>query len=331
MRENWSRAQPVLILDPDAVAALVSAAIPGASVESAKPAGGLANTSLDVRLNRHPWRVLLRLYQRAPAEAWKETVIAELVADHDVPVAQFLHFAETNDITGHPYAVLEWIDGQPLESLASTIDDQALVPVAQRVGQVLARIHAISFERAGFFDRHLDVPTAIDLGRDGLLAYLQHCLVDGIGGERLGAPLTGRVIRFVEREGHALDAWAGRPCLVHADFNGSNILVCQTEMARWEVGAILDWEYAFSGSPSFDLGHVLRPPLGERAGFAAAMADGYRESGGSLPDDWRRIAQIADLHAWADLLNRREIGDAVIADARRLIARTVDGQRPNGA
>lgn len=325
MRENWSRAQPVLALEPAGIEALVRAAVPNAAVLSAAPAGGLANTSLDVTLDAYPWRVLLRLYQRAPAEAWKEHAIAQLVDARRVPTPRFLHFAEANDVTGHPYAVLEWIDGRPLEAVAAGVDDDTLNRIALRVGAVLARIHAICFEQAGFFDRHLEVPTPFDLGRDGLVAYLQHCLVDGLGGERLGRPLTARVMRFADREGRALDAWSSRPCLVHADFNGSNILVCQSELAEWEVGAVLDWEYAFAGTPGFDFGNLLRPPLGRRDGFAEALADGYRDAGGELPQDWQHLARIADLYAWADLLNRPEIGRDVIADARKCVAATVDG------
>lgn len=323
MRENWSRAQPAVALQPDEIAILVSAAVAGARVESAKPAGGLANTVLDVRLDRHPWRVLLRLYQRAPSEAWKETAITALVARCGVPTARFLHFAETNEFTGHPFAVLEWVDGRPLEDFAAEADDAALAPVARRVGGVLARIHSVRFDQAGLFDRRLRVANPIALGHAGLRASLQHYLIEGVGGERLGAGLTGRLMAFVEREGHALNRWPGGPCLVHADFHGANILVCQDEMARWQVGGILDWEYAHSGAAALDLGHLLRPPLGARPGFAEAVAKGYRNCGGILPDDWQRSARIADLQAWADLANRPEVGDDVIADARKRIAATI--------
>lgn len=323
MRENWSRAQAALVLQLPDVTKLVSAAVPGASATSSTPAGGLANTVLDVRLDKHPWRVLLRLYQRAPAEAWKETAITDLVGSRGVPTARFLHFAERNEVTGHPYAVLEWIDGKPLEEFATTVDDEALAPLSRRVGGVLARIHSIQFNQAGTFDRQLNVAAPIAMGRAGLQAHLQHCLVEALGGERLGPSLTGRVMKFVERHGQILNRWPGTPCLVHADFHGANIVVCQNEAAQWDVGGILDWEYAHSGSPSLDLGHLLRPPLGERRGFAQAIGEGYREVGGTLPEGWVRIARIADLQAWADLLNRPEIGDAVIADARRIIARTI--------
>ena len=41
--------------------------------------------------------------------------------------------------------------------------------------------------------------------------------------------------------------------LVHGDFNGLNILMSGTD-----VSAILDWEFALSGSIYFDIGNMLR-------------------------------------------------------------------------
>ena len=63
----------------------------------------------------------------------------------------------------------------------------------------------------------------------------------------------------------------------------------------WVVAAVLDWEFAFSGSPAIDFGNLLRPPLGERRSFVAALAAAYEAAGGRLPPDWQAIARIADL------------------------------------
>jgi aminoglycoside/choline kinase family phosphotransferase len=50
--------------------------------------------------------------------------------------------------------------------------------------------------------------------------------------------------------------------LVHADFNPKNILVRGASVA-----AVLDWEFAFSGTPLFDVGNMLR--------FAERYPPGY--------------------------------------------------------
>lgn len=85
------------------------------------------------------------------------------------------------------------------------------------------------------------------------------------------------------------------------------------------VAAVLDWEFAFSGSPFVDLGNVLRPPRGDDEAFVAAVAEGY----GPLPPEWRRMSRLVDLMAWADFLSRPNPGPALVADARMMIERAV--------
>jgi aminoglycoside phosphotransferase (APT) family kinase protein len=263
--------------------------------------------------------VLLRLYQGDPAHAAKEVAITARIAG-TVPVANSLYFSATNPMTGHPYAILQWIDGQTFETVRSAHDRSTAASLGRSIGHSLAAIHSFTFDKRGFFAADLSVPDAIDLGRSGLLVYLSRCLVDGPGGARLGADLTTAVLAFAQREGEMLDAWLGAPCLVHGDFNGANILVRPNTAGDPEVAAVLDWEFAFSGSPAFDFGNLLRPPLGHDPDFAATVADGYRKAGGSLPTDWQHIARIADLFAWADIVSRPNVGPEVIADARHVVA-----------
>lgn len=324
MRENWGRDRPVLSLDVRAVSHLIGAALPRTAVASFHPtSGGLANTNLEVVLSGPPGRVLLRLYQRDPAQASKEAALNALVRQRGVPAARFVHFDPTNPITGQPYAVLEWVEGERLETVLPGCDAAMLAALARVTGRALASVHAIGFERPGFFGADLQVPASVDFGRAGLLAWLQRCLRDGRGAHRLGQPLTQELLAFAEREGHRLDAWLGRPCLVHADFNGSNLLVRRPPNRPWEVTAVLDWEFAFSGSPAFDFGNLLRPPLGASEVFGTTVVEAYAQAGGQLPEGWRHIAQIADLYAWADFLNRANLDVVLLEDARRIVRATV--------
>ncbi len=45
--------------------------------------------------------------------------------------------------------------------------------------------------------------------------------------------------------------------------------------------------------------------------FLGAVEAGYRDSGGHLPGNWRRLARITDLIAWADMLQRPRVDPAV--------------------
>jgi phosphotransferase family enzyme len=187
---------------------------------------------------------------------------------------------------------------------------------------LLAHIHAITFSEADFLDSELRVAEPASMGRDGLVAFLRLCLLEGRGAQRIEPVLARSLIEFAEREGRILDDWSGDPCLVHSDFGGSNILL-RRPGPRWEVASVLDWEFAFSGTPFFDFGNLLRPPLGQRPGFEAAVVAGYREAGGKLPDNWRRMSLLADLFNWADFLNREQTSATIIADATARIEQTM--------
>lgn len=306
MRERWTRGTPSLSFTDAELSALLA---PVGVMTSQEPAtGGLANTNLRVVVDGAPLHV--RFWVRDPAAAAKELALHALVADR-VPVPRLLYAAPDNPISGHPFAVMTWVDAPRLET---TPPDAA---VARAVGATLASIHAFTFARHGFLDGTLRVVTPVSVGGAGLLGFLREVFVDGPGGARLGPELTSRVLACAEREGPLLDEWTGPPCLTHSDYNGSNILV-----RDGAVAAVLDWEFAFAGSPFVDLGNLLRPPRGDDATFVAAVADGYRAAGGVLPAAWRRMSELMDLLAWADFLSRPDPDAALVADARTMVART---------
>ncbi len=324
MREDWPRSRPIIDLDATIIEGLIGPLFPGGRIIAIEPvAGGLTNTNFRLRLAGRPVALLLRFYQRSGDLAHKEMALCRLV-EKQVPVPPFLHFAPENPVTGHAFAVMEWIEATPFDAALPMLDDGALTSVGDAIGRTLAAIHGFTYENFGFFDAALHVQAPIDLSRDGLVAYLNQCLVEGLGGERLGAELTAGVLAFAAREGHRVEAWQQRACLVHGDFNASNILIRQGTHSRWEVAAIIDWEFAFAGAPGFDFGNLLRPPLDGAAGFVAALEQGYRAAGGMMPADWQRIARITDLFSLADVLHQPETSGAMIEDAKCVIRRLIE-------
>ncbi|MGK9166992.1 phosphotransferase [Inquilinus limosus] len=315
------RPYPAVALSPEAATALARS-LPGRPtvLRVTELSGGLVNTNLRLDLDCHPPAVL-RLFQRDPAQAMRERAIHALAAERGLPAPRLLGSGE-DPATGLPFALLEWIDGRRLDETARGLDDAVLQPLARSVGAALAAIHAVRFDCTGFLDGSLAVAEPVDVGAAGLIGFLRHVLVDGPGGDRLGRDLADRLVVFAEREAGLLDRWTGPPCLTHSDFGGTNILV-RPEADGWAVAAVLDWEFAFAGSPFFDFGNLLRPPLGTRPGFAEAVAAGYRAAGGALPAEWHRMAALADLFAWAEFLIRPNVSDAVIATARQRITDTM--------
>lgn len=300
---------------------LIQPAFPDATVNSSEFArGGLANTNIRVELSGRTNPVLLRIFDRAPEEAAKERRIFELLRDV-VPSPEIFYFGTDSEIIG-PYMIMEFISGERLELVANNVERSELLAIGRAVGESLATVHSIKFPRYGFFDQNLNVSDKLDMGAHGLAQYARKCLIDDIGGSRLGANLSEEILDFIEREGKILDQWTGEPCLTHSDFGGSNILVSKRD-GNWKVAAILDWEFAFSGTPFFDFGNLLRKPLGSISGFERAVYDGYTTNGGTLPDEWRKMSLMTDLTAWLDFLTRPTAGDQLIADARQTIMETM--------
>lgn len=321
LRQGWGRGSATLQVPPAALGALAAELFDGAAVTAAETlSGGLANTNMRLDLDRAPGRVVLRLAQRDPAALGREAALLRLAASRGIPAAPLLHVETDATRLGAPFLVLGFVDGVMLESALAGADESTIADLGYAVGELLAAVHRVGFERAGFLDVDLAVATPIDAGGEGLKGYAAAMAAHPLVAERLGAARLARLAAVLDAQAGRLDAWNGGPCLAHADANGSNILV-KPEAGFWRVAALLDWEFAFAGSPFFDLGNAIRPPVGENPLWLTGIDAGYRASGGALPADWPELARLADLTAWLDFASRPEATPALLADCRVMIDR----------
>lgn len=318
MRDRWTRETPPITLGLGELTRLLRPVFAGErAIGAERLGGGLANTTIKVTMADRAKPVVVRIYQCRVRDAEKEAALLRDLAGR-LPVPGLYHFSTDDPVTGHPYAILDWVDGDRLDALTDAGSDIEAIGAA--IGAVLARIHAVSFDRYGFLGPNLDVVHPIDLDQAGLIAYIRTALVEAPVGARLGQPLIAELAAFARQRGHVLAQWPG-PCLVHGDFNGSNVLLRRSMPgpADHEVAAVLDWEFALSATPAFDFAQLLRPPLGRRPALAERAAQRYRDAGRAIPENWREIARITDLFAWIDVVSRRDVDQTVIDDARTAI------------
>jgi hypothetical protein len=74
-------------------------------------------------------------------------------------------------------------------------------------------------------------------------------------------------------------------------------------------------------SPDPDFGNLMRnhpDPI-----FQDAVAEGYRDAGGLLPANWRKLARMADLGSWAEFLHRPEVDPILVEDALAALRATI--------
>jgi len=317
-RSQWSRRSELLELDHVALTRMVRRGRPDATIRRVSLAdGGLANTNYRVELD-DAGSLLLRMHVRSPGDGAKEWRLAERFGGR-VPMPAMLHFEPHDAEAGLPCTLMEWIEGERLELRAEGLDAEGRRRLGRQIGAALARIHEEPYVATGFLDADLNLVTPVPMDGEGLLACLDGWVVRGRGAARLGAGLTQDLLACVREVGGMLDAPAQQPCLAHGDFGGANLLVDTKD----NLAAVLDWEFAFAGTPYFDLGNLLRAPLGGLEGFAEAVAEGYRETGATLPEDWLVLARFSDLFSWTDFLNAENASDGLIRDARATIVSTL--------
>jgi aminoglycoside phosphotransferase (APT) family kinase protein len=291
-------------------------ALPGRKVTGARPlAGGFSNDNSLVAAS-DGGEYVLRRYLRTNSSAVEAALAARLSGI--VPVAEVVAVDPSGEVAGEPVLLSAFMPGRMLSHVLAELSgyaaadltrptsvessEQLLTELGRAVGRTLAAVGSVSFGSPGFFSAGSlqPGPAGIEPISD-LDAFVRRCLAEGNAKGHLSGDDQRKLLRIAERATSDLEPLRGSRQLVHSDFNPKNLLVAQLD-GTWQVTAVLDWEYAFSSSPLFDIGNMLREP--RPPAFQHAFVDGFREAGGSLPTDWRRLSAALDLYALADFLTR---------------------------
>lgn len=242
-----------------------------------------------------------------------------------VPVPRVLRTLPETD-RARAVMVLEHVDGQPLSTVTGATRE-----LGADVGRVLAAIGSITFDRPGFFaDATLTVADERPWSAQ-LPGFVAECM-EKVPDHRLTAETRTAWARLCARHAPRLAAVDGHTRLVHSDANPKNLLV---DADATRVVSVLDWEFAYAGSPYADAANMLRfgtdltPAF--RAGFVAAFAD-HQPADLPLADDWRYLGRLLDMFALSELLTRPDgnpVADQAADVVRRWLADGVpdDGQK----
>lgn len=279
---------------------LAGSALPGHRVVRVRPlAGGFRNDNLHL-ITDDGGEYVLRRYRQGNTCAVEAAVAARLAGV--VPVAEVVAADPSGAVAGEPVLLSRFVPGPLLGSVLSTVDCGGARELGCAVGATLAGIGTVTFARPGFLSgANLD-PDGTEL-TSGLDVFVERCLRGDSARAAFTAAERAGLLRRAARLAPLLDAVSGSRQLVHADFNPKNVLVARRS-GRWTVTAVLDWEFALSGTPLMDVGNMLRFVDEIPEPFAAGFTSGFGDAGGFLPDDWRPLSRALDLFALADLLTR---------------------------
>ena len=323
MKEEWERSsKSSMHIEYETLNSMISQVFRGKRLTKAeRTQTGLSNGTYKVEIEGTTIPYFLRIFAGGSDAASKEKAIAERLRGV-VPVADYIYLDASRKLIEYDWAIIEWKEGVLLRDLLQRGDERQIAKVAESVGSVLARIHSHTFECPGFFAGDLTISTPFNMDENEFISFISESLDKGKTGEWLGAEATEKVRKFCESHRSLLSEIHEPPVLVHSDFNGLNLLVIERPDG-FEVSAVLDWEFAFSGRRYVDIGNMLRYE-DDNSLFERHFIKAYRGSGGFLHENWVLLSKLEDLIALCDLLNRStpEMPNR-IADLRQLIMRTI--------
>jgi fructokinase len=296
---------------------------PNSSVVEVTPLReGLRNANFRIKLNGTPDSIVIRVYQHDFSLCKKEMDVMRMIGT-SVPVPELI-YAEPNGWDNlPPFALFRHIEGISFRELKRAGDANAVAQAAHSVGETLAAIGRVTFRKSGWLAPGLSIVEPHFETANAVATFIEECLESPIFRERVPSTVRKEISVFVRSMSPQLAELGPQTQLVHGDFGKRNVMVRRTE-GRWKVAAILDWEFALSGTPLVDLGHFLRYERTSHSVAEPQFSAGYLESGGKLPLDWRQLARLIDLTALSESLTHDELPDAVVAELVELARGTVE-------
>jgi hypothetical protein len=312
MKTNWERHQAIIHLPDEAITSIMKSYHPHASITSTSYLSeGLSHTNLKVVIANEK-SVVIRIARDS------ESLLREKEIHHILPTRvqrpDFLHLTKWN---GYSIGLLEWKKGVLLRDQLTNSSAREIGEMGKSIGEQLGCIREKRFTTYGFLDPNLDIMEEFRLTPLSFITTIES-FFNHYASKWLPEHMPEKIIEFAKENAPLLKEDQSGAGLVHGDFNGLNILMTGTE-----VDAVLDWEFALSGSIYFDIGNLLRYEFKHIDSFEQGLSEGLKNKGISLPEQWKKLAKLADLVALCSLLDRVVCGENRVKDITRLINQTL--------
>lgn len=303
LKIHWERFRAPLTLDIPTASLLVKPYSAAPISDLVLLSDGCANTNYKVIFKNSDHPVVIRFYVRDKFSISYETTIHRWVRD-SIPVPKHLYADDTCKLYSHPFVIMECVEGKLMRDVVISREENAISECAFEAGKYLSILRKMTFSKGGFFQLSDTTPSVnIPLLEDKLIRafnkdeeyqpFIKTLLAEKNVKDSLGNELHHAVNKLVDNYASLLPE-INDANLTHGDYDPANILVKQVK-DRWEIAAILDWEFAFAGTYLLDMGTMLRyahklPPCYENRFIA-----GIKAFSTPLPKEWKIQAKLMDL------------------------------------
>jgi aminoglycoside phosphotransferase (APT) family kinase protein len=196
---------------------------------------------------------------------------------------------------------MTYVEGHLLADIEDSLSAASCRDICEQLAFVAVCIHDLRFAQCGLLGPGPKVTEPFANYAEGTVGFMQSCLGNTNLQRRLGAERCRRLHRCLTHRTDLHEPSVTHQ-LCHSDFNQKNFLISRDGAGRHHLAAVLDWEFAFSGSSVIDIGNLLRFEHESPAVESSWFADAYRAAGGHLDKAWREQALFADLLAQSAFL-----------------------------
>jgi aminoglycoside phosphotransferase (APT) family kinase protein len=324
---RWHRPEPRREIPTPLLERIAQTAFPRQRVIQAEPlTDGWRNANFKLQLDGTPEFIVLRAYEHHASLCQKEIDLIRLVGN-SVPVPEVIYAEPQGQPDFPPFALFRYVKGSTLRELKRNGELAAIPDAAYSAGKTLASVGRFAFPKPGWLGPGPRVAGPFLDGADPIPRFVDACLASPILQLYTWADLRDRTRDFVWSWAARLAVLNNESSLVHGDFGKRNIMVA-TATGKYGVVAVLDWEFAVSGSPLADVGHFLRYERISRPMLEPHFSRGYLEAGGKLPQNWRELARLVDLASLCESLTHEDLPDAVVDELVELVGATVENREP---
>ena len=324
IESRWVRSEPRRSLPVHVLQEIVDRIFPRQRLPDAQPLESLRNSNFILKFGSAPDLTVLRIYEHDPSLCRKELYLLAMIRN-SVPVPEVLD-AEPDGLNEIPPLVIcRYVEGIEFRELKRS--REACPQAAYAVGRTLAHIGRTTFPHSGWLGPGPAVIHPLLEGANPVPRFAELCLASPNLHLHMGSALRERTLALVWSHASQLASLEDTKSLVHGDFGKRNVIVRHIA-GTWTVAAVLDWEFAFSGSPLADVGHFLRYERKSRPTAEPHFSEGYLSAGGKLPNQWRRLARIIDLIALCESLTHDDLPSQVAVELAELVSATVDDRDP---
>jgi aminoglycoside phosphotransferase (APT) family kinase protein len=274
---------------------------------SAALSGGFSTTNILLEFANGD-RCVLRISSRHEQLRMEADLLDYLSREApEVPAPKVLWRASEHFPGGLGAFAMTYIEGHLLANIEDSLSIANCRDICEQLALAAARIHDLRFAQCGLLGPGPKVTEPFASYATGTVGFMQSCLDNANLQRRADADRCQRLHHcLTHRQDLHEPSVTHRLC--HSDFNQKNFLVRRNANGRHHLTAVLDWEFAFSGSSVIDIGNLLRFEHESPAVESSWFADAYRAAGGHLDKAWREQALFADLLAQcAFLINHEEL------------------------